>query len=128
MMLLAAVAAEEGRIETRVLVIGMIALAIERDAPLPGAAQRGVDMPSAGDKAMQLEGQKRPVADAAALFRRPAHQHQHGLQLRAAARLVAAGLLREALRGLSQRIAVVAAIAAGRRESPISISNQTASG
>ena len=46
---------------------------------------------------MQLERHEGAIAGAAALVRRPAHENEHGLQLGSAARLVAPGLLREAL-------------------------------
>jgi hypothetical protein len=50
---------------------------------------------------MQLEGEKRAIANAA-LVGRPARQHQEGLQLRAAAGLVAAGLLGQTLGGIGE--------------------------
>ena len=49
---------------------------------------------------MQLERHECPIAGAAAFACRPAHQDQHGLQLRAAAGLIAAGLLGQALGGV----------------------------
>ena len=102
MVLLAAVATEESGVEARLLVIGVKALAVEGDKPLPGTTQRRIDTAGACNEAMQLESEERAIADAAALMGRPARQHQECLQLRTAAGLVAAGLLGQTLGGGSE--------------------------
>jgi hypothetical protein len=49
-------------------------------------------MTSAGEEAVQLECHEGTVAGAAALVRRPAHENEHGLNLRAAARFISLDL------------------------------------
>jgi hypothetical protein len=60
-------------------------------------------MPGAGDKSVQLERQKRPIACAAALMSRAACQHQECLQLGSASRFVASGLNGQTLGSVGER-------------------------
>ena len=98
-MLLPAVPAKEGRVQPCVGVLRIEALTVERDPPLARAPQGRIDVTRAGNEAVELEGEKRPLAGAAALARRAAHHDQHRLKLRPAPRLIAPGLGREALCG-----------------------------
>jgi hypothetical protein len=51
---------------------------------------------------VELEGKKRPLADAAPLARRAAHHYQHRLELRPATLLTAPGLLSQTLCGFGE--------------------------
>src|SRR5437660_11425792 len=102
MMLLPAVPAKEGRVQPRAGILRVETLAVERETALAWASERCIDVTRAGDKAVELEGKKRPLADAAPLARRAAHHHQHRLELRSATLLTALGLFSQPICGFGE--------------------------
>ena len=101
-MFLPAVPAKEGRVQPSIGVLRVKTLTVERDPPLARSPQRCIDMTRTGDEAVELEGKKRPLTDAASLARRAAHHHQHRLELRPATLLTAPGLVGQPLCGFGE--------------------------
>ena len=126
-MLLPAVAAEEGRVEPRFLIVGSKRWPSSVTRRWALTTQRRIDVAGAGNEAVQLERHECPVAGTAAFACRPAHQDEHACSCerqRASSRPVCS----------ARRLAASAMVMGWRRDSrcpsssPISSSIQTASG
>ena len=102
--------AKIGRVESRLRVVRVQSLTVERHPPLARRTQSCINMARARNEAMEFEGKKGAVAGAASLTGGPAHQCQHALDLEPAAlfRLVVSSL---------NRLAASAIVIGGRRSS-----------